>query len=231
MGVPHFRVADLDVVDICNLNRQEGAFLTTVGLNKAMVIANMIGDINPDATVEIYHNGINEENIVKFLSGTTVVLEEIDYRAPQFTLIVHRAARALGLHVFTGIPIAWNAFLFHFAPNGLTYEEYVGIDTDHDGTISSTDVKVTAFVPEPPMYVGIDVLRTVLAEQADIPCVAPGVDASAALTASNMYFHISGTREVLTVPYYYSTGDMYLQPARRLNKDEEAAINGAFTAE
>lgn len=49
MGVQRFRLADPEVFSSENLNRQNGCDATTLGLNKAKVIADIIRRINPDA--------------------------------------------------------------------------------------------------------------------------------------------------------------------------------------
>jgi len=221
LGVRRFRLADPDYMDISNINRQEGAFVSTAGTNKAEVIARLIKDISPEAEVVTYTQGINEENIEEFLKGATIGLEEIDYRQPWYTRLVHKTAERLRIPLVTGIPVAWNAFSFLFDysnPKSMGFDEYVGLHPDRikEGDYRSYDIKVTAYSPELPLYLGAGVIRDVLAEKIDIPCIGPGVSLAAGQTASIVYFYLSGDRKVQPVPYYYSAGDLYLKPASRI---------------
>jgi molybdopterin/thiamine biosynthesis adenylyltransferase len=221
MGVRTFRLADPDHMDVSNINRQEGAFMSTVGTNKTEVIARMILDINPEANVTTWPDGINEVNIEEFLKGATVGLEEIDYRKPWYTRLVHTTAEKLRLPLVTGIPVAWNAFSFVFDysdPKAMGFDEYVGLHPDKikEGEYKSYDIKTSAYAPELPLYLGSKVIRDVLAETIEIPCISPGVSLAAAQTAAIVYFFISKARSVKPVPYYYSAGDLYLKSPSKL---------------
>src|SRR5262245_44903583 len=50
-GVGRFRLADFDTFSIANINRQAGAFQSTLGRPKVEVLRSMILDINPSAEV------------------------------------------------------------------------------------------------------------------------------------------------------------------------------------
>lgn len=48
LGIGAFTIADFDVFDIVNFNRQAGAMMSTRGREKADVLAEMARDINPE---------------------------------------------------------------------------------------------------------------------------------------------------------------------------------------
>ncbi|MGX7106514.1 tRNA threonylcarbamoyladenosine dehydratase [Hutsoniella sourekii] len=50
-GIGHLILIDKDTVDITNINRQALAFTSTIGRVKAEVMAEMVGEINPDCRV------------------------------------------------------------------------------------------------------------------------------------------------------------------------------------
>lgn len=219
LGARRFRLADPDIVDKSNINRQEGAFYSSLGVNKARAIARLITDIDPAAEVQIFDRGVIDANVDDFLNEADALLEEIDYRQPRYTLLVHRAARRHGVPVFTGIPVAWNAFLFHFTPDGMTYEEYIGLPENTDN-LRSTDVRVTAYVPEPPTYISESLLKDVLSERVDIPAVDPAVRMAAALTSTFTFFYLTNLKKIRPVPFYYSAGDLFLKEPRKLSRKE-----------
>ena len=218
LGVGKFRLADPDHMDISNLNRQEGAFMSTAGVNKAETIAKIIKDINPEAEVEVYSMGITEENVEAFLTGASLGLEEIDYRAPWYTRLVHITAQRLQIPLMTGIPIAWNAFTFLFDytdPNCMSFDEYTGLKPEKlkADDFRSYDIKLTAYIPELPLYIKGSVVKEVLAEKIDIPCVSPAIALAAAQTSAFAYFFLTKERPVKSIPHYYATGDLYQKPA------------------
>ena len=58
MGVGRFTIADFDVFDIVNFNRQVGARVSTLGRPKIDVLAEMAGDINPEIRLHTHPAGI-----------------------------------------------------------------------------------------------------------------------------------------------------------------------------
>lgn len=78
-GVGHLILVDFDTVAASNINRQIHALDSTVGKEKAKVMRERIGFINPDCTVEIYSEKVTPENAVDFLPvDLTFVADCID---------------------------------------------------------------------------------------------------------------------------------------------------------
>jgi molybdopterin/thiamine biosynthesis adenylyltransferase len=71
------KIADPDVIAPSNLNRIITDF-TNIGINKAVVIARYIYQVNPYAEIEIFEEGINKKNIKEFLKGLDILIEELD---------------------------------------------------------------------------------------------------------------------------------------------------------
>nr|WP_245719964.1 Rv1355c family protein [Nocardia uniformis] len=71
------RLADFDTLELANLNRVPGT-LFDIGVNKAVVAARRIAELDPYLPVEIFHNGITDENLDDFLHGLSIVVEECD---------------------------------------------------------------------------------------------------------------------------------------------------------
>jgi molybdopterin/thiamine biosynthesis adenylyltransferase len=73
----NIKIADPDVIAPSNLNRIITDF-TNIGINKAVVIARYIYQVNPYAEVEIFEEGINKKNIKEFLKDLDILIEELD---------------------------------------------------------------------------------------------------------------------------------------------------------
>jgi hypothetical protein len=84
------RVADFDTLELSNLNRIPGSVLD-LGVNKAVVAARRIGEIDPYLRVLTIPEGITAENLGSFLDGLDLVIEECD--SLDVKLLVREAAR------------------------------------------------------------------------------------------------------------------------------------------
>ncbi|MFC4375620.1 Rv1355c family protein [Nocardia halotolerans] len=71
------RLADFDTVELSNLNRIP-AGLFDIGVNKCVVTARRIAELDPYLPVQVYPEGIDDESMDRFLDGLSVVLEECD---------------------------------------------------------------------------------------------------------------------------------------------------------
>lgn len=74
-----FKLADIDALSVSNLNRFR-AGLCDLGVNKAVLSARQIAEINPFVKFKVYEDGINEKNLQNFLlkPKLDVILEETD---------------------------------------------------------------------------------------------------------------------------------------------------------
>lgn len=128
MGIGNFKIADPDIFEEVNLQRQAGAFISSMNKSKVEVMAAMVADINPSAKVEIFPSGINENNIDEFLKGVDIVLDGIDAFQIEPRRLLYRKAREKGIYVIFSGPIAYGATLQIFDPRGMSFEEYFGIN-------------------------------------------------------------------------------------------------------
>lgn len=88
--VGEIRIADFDTVELSNLNRIPASVLD-LGLNKAVVAARRISEIDPYLKVVMMPEGITPENLGTFLDGLDLVIEECD--SLDVKLLVREAAR------------------------------------------------------------------------------------------------------------------------------------------
>lgn len=66
-SVGELRLADYDLIELSNLNRIQTS-TQNLGINKAIVAARAIAEIDPFINVLVYRNGISEGNIDQFLT-------------------------------------------------------------------------------------------------------------------------------------------------------------------
>ncbi|MEN4464396.1 Rv1355c family protein [Mycolicibacterium conceptionense] len=71
------RLADFDHLELSNLNRVP-ATVFDLGINKAVVAARRIAELDPYLPVEVLDTGLNAETLDDFLAGLDIAVEECD---------------------------------------------------------------------------------------------------------------------------------------------------------
>lgn len=95
-GIGHLTLVDHDQVAVSNINRQLPALLSTVGRDKAEVMAQRIADINPDCRLDIRTEFIDPDNVAAMLpADLDYVVDCIDSLNCKVALIVTAYRRGL----------------------------------------------------------------------------------------------------------------------------------------
>jgi molybdopterin/thiamine biosynthesis adenylyltransferase len=84
------RLADFDTLELSNLNRIPATVLD-LSVNKAIVAARRIGEVDPYVEVKVTTSGVSAATLDGFLDGLDVVIEECD--SLDVKLLVREAAR------------------------------------------------------------------------------------------------------------------------------------------
>ena len=88
VGIGYLVLVDYDKYDITNINRQLGAYHSTIGKYKVEVMKERIKDINPEAVVEIYRPEEIEGGEVSIINSSfTYVVDAIDTMKNKLDLI------------------------------------------------------------------------------------------------------------------------------------------------
>lgn len=123
-GVGKFNLADPDVFDVINFNRQCGATLKNVGCNKAAAMAEAALDVNPELELRVFPVAINEHNVDAFLKDCDLFLDGLDFFAVDARRLVFRRAAELGIWGITAGPIGFGTAWLAFDPNGMSFDRY-----------------------------------------------------------------------------------------------------------
>jgi molybdopterin/thiamine biosynthesis adenylyltransferase len=126
LGIGAFNLADPDIFELVNFNRQIGATMQTVGRRKTAVMAELVQSINPEADVRLFESGIAPENIGEFLADVDVVVDSLDFYCFKERFLLYRNARERGLWVLTSPPLGFGFTLLIFDPQGMSFEDYFG---------------------------------------------------------------------------------------------------------
>jgi Dinucleotide-utilizing enzymes involved in molybdopterin and thiamine biosynthesis family 2 len=114
-GFRKFVLADGDVVDAHNLNRQ---FYThqDIGLPKVDSLKRHILEINPEAEVEALNAHLDMNNIPDVVSRCDVVFDTIDFVDLPALLGLHREASRRGKPLFTAMNVGFGALVWYIPP-------------------------------------------------------------------------------------------------------------------
>lgn len=126
LGIGRFHVADFDVFDFVNFNRQAGARLGTVGRPKVDVMAEMARDINPEVEIIGFPDGVTRENVGAFFDGVDIYVDGLDFFAFDAREMVFAECARRSLPAVTVAPLGMGAALLNFLPGGMTFEQYFG---------------------------------------------------------------------------------------------------------
>jgi molybdopterin/thiamine biosynthesis adenylyltransferase len=128
LGVGHFHLADFDRFEVHNFNRQAGAFVSTLGQTKVDAVARMALDINPDADLRRFAEGVTPANVAAFLDGVDVYVDGIDFFAVEARRLLFAACHERGIPALTAAPLGMGVSLLYFAPGGMSFERYFRLE-------------------------------------------------------------------------------------------------------
>ena len=115
-GIQNFVLADGDVVDAHNLNRQFYAH-ADIGKSKVESLKNHILEINPDARVEAINEHLDKDNMVSIVSKCDVVFDTVDFVDMSALLGLHNEARRQGKPLFTAMNVGFGALVWFIPPD------------------------------------------------------------------------------------------------------------------
>jgi hypothetical protein len=124
LGFQNFRIADLDIFEVPNFNRQVGAMMSTVGSPKVSVLAKMARDINPQANIVEFPHGVTTENLEEFVAGVDLFIDGFDFFVLDIRRKVFARCQELGIPAVTAAPIGMGVAFLAFTKGGMSFEDY-----------------------------------------------------------------------------------------------------------
>lgn len=124
LGIVNFHISDFDDFEVHNFNRQSGAFMSTLGEQKVDVMERMTRDINPEAQIQSFPEGIFEHNVDKFLEGVDLYVDALDFFALEARKTIFKKCYEKNIPVITAAPLGMGSAFLCFMPGKMTYEEY-----------------------------------------------------------------------------------------------------------
>lgn len=128
LGIGRFTIADFDVFDVVNFNRQVGATVSSLQQPKIDVLAEMTHDINPEIDLRLFPGGVQGDSVEDFLADVDVYVDGLDFFAFAARRLTFAACERKGIPVVTAAPLGLGTALLVFGSGGMSYEDYFGFE-------------------------------------------------------------------------------------------------------
>lgn len=199
-GIGHIKIADPDVFDVSNINRQNMARRSTVGHNKAEVLGQWLEDLNPDMKIEVYNTAINDKNAKEFLAGADYAIDGIDFYNFQDALFFHQEAYRNKQFVSLATAIGFGANVFTFDPDGITFEDYLGYSGEDNFSIPPEK-----YCPFLPSYVNSEIIDKVVNDKSTIiPSIGLAQALGNALLVTEIVCFLINKKLPISIPNFIS---------------------------
>lgn len=127
MGVGAISIADADTFGPENMNRQFGCSTHTIGRKKSEVLTERLLSINPAIQVNSV-DFLSESNVDEYLDDVDLICDTLDFFVIEPRVLLYQEARRRNIPVVLCCPVAFGVTAHIFMPDGMTFEDYVGID-------------------------------------------------------------------------------------------------------
>lgn len=132
LGIGRFTIADPDVFEMRNANRQYGATRSAEGKPKADVMCSIVRDINPDAEIRVFREALGPANADDFLEGADVLVDGIDAFEIDLRRLLYGKARQLGKFALGAGPVGFSTVWVIFSPDSMTFDRYFDLSDEMD---------------------------------------------------------------------------------------------------
>lgn len=132
LGIQRFHIADMDHFELVNFNRQSGSMMSTLGKSKVEVMYDTVLDINPEAEIKVFPQGVTENNIEEFLDGVDVYVDGLDFFVLDVRAQIFEECRKRGIPAVTAGPVGATTSYLVFDPDGMSFEEYFQFGDKND---------------------------------------------------------------------------------------------------
>jgi len=199
LGIASFSIADMDVFDWPNLNRQAGAFASTMDLPKIDVMSKMLKDINPEASISGFSEGVTDENLDAFLDGVDLYVDSLDVFCMDIRRKVFAKCREKGIPAITAAPTGMGTAVVIFSKDSMSFDEYFDYaDDDFETQVVKFIVGLSPAMLQKSYLVRKGTFDVSLRKAPSTPM---GIDLAAGVACSNALKILLGRGNVIYAPH------------------------------
>lgn len=192
MGVGRLKVADPEDFEPENSNRVLGATVSGCGRNKAEVLREHIAGLPRDVKVDVYTDGVTEDNIEDFMQGADLIIDESELRYPRIGAMIARQALKLEIPQLEVMNIGFAGVATSYHPSGKNgFHEAMGIPIDASlDEVAEMEIDYSRLIPYIPGYGDYETLRAVI-DGAPLPSISQGVDIASGIGSTEAFLHLT----------------------------------------
>jgi len=190
LGFENFHIADPDIFERTNINRQRLAKETTLSLRKDHCAVEEARAINPAVQIKTFAEGVQLGNMTQFLEGRQWVVDVVDVFALPEKLALHEEARKRKIPVVSCATLGFSGSVVVFNEQTPSFAELTGMKAS-DNFVDNLEKFLQFICPEIPDYM-IEQMMKALDRSTHIPFVVPGGEISAAFCATEIIKNILG---------------------------------------
>jgi len=116
LGFENFILADGDIVNDHNLNRQCFS-ANDIGKLKVKALSERLKAINPSVKVKEFTEYISEKNVTLIVNDADIVFDTIDFLDLTAIIGLHDECKKQRKHLITALALGWGAGCIYFPPN------------------------------------------------------------------------------------------------------------------
>lgn len=124
LGIEKFNIADFDVFELANFNRQAGASMSSLNRPKVDTLEAMVRDINPESDLRRFPDGVNASNLERFFQDVDLYVDGLDFFAFDAREQLFAYCAEHRIPAITVAPLGMSAALLNFLPGGMGFEDY-----------------------------------------------------------------------------------------------------------
>ncbi len=213
MGIGRFSIADIDVFDIPNTNRQIGASHKTLGRTKVEVMTEMIQDISPGTEVREFRSGITPDTVDEFVTSCDIVVDSLDFFCLSARRLLYDACARHGKTVILSAPLGFSATLHVFSPTSMTADQYFNWRPGMSKFRQMIHFSI-GIAPAGLHLRYLKLSKEMLVERGTGPSIATGCTLGGSLVASEVLIAILNRRPLFQAPTF-TQFDPYVGVYRR----------------
>ncbi len=193
-GIGKIVLADPEVFEPSNVNRQFAANIRNIKKNKAEVIAKELILINPRLEVVVFNKGVNRTNVGNFVREAEIIVDEIEYLNHELSVLLARETRKQYKYLFMGANIGWGGSILCFSPKEMSFEKYFQYDP------LTKKINLLRYVKKIPEYFDRRLIQKIIKREIIIPSLASSVGLVTSLLSSEIILFILGKKRPISVP-------------------------------
>jgi molybdopterin/thiamine biosynthesis adenylyltransferase len=198
LGFEKFHIADPDIFERTNINRQRLAQEENLGRRKDKCSQEEASRINPEVQIKTFSDGVRLDNLDEFLNGIDWVVDVVDVFALPEKLALHAEARKKKIPVISCATLGFSGSVVVFTSETASFAELTGMDPRAHFT-ENLEKFLCFIAPEIPAYMQ-NQLFSAMDRSTHIPFVVPGGEIAAAFCATEIVKNIIGAGQRVYAP-------------------------------